>query len=104
MPKKMIFKFAFLIFTFILFSDYTAQLQRHQAVSSYIYNFAKNVQWKNEADIQSFNFLVIGDDKQIISELKNLAGSKTLRGKPITILTGETSSNIRDAHLQPSVF
>lgn len=75
------------------------QLQRPVAVSAYIYNFAKNMEWQNEASLKEFNFLVIGQDEKIIQEMRNLAKSKTIREKPIRIITSEVLTDINNVQL-----
>ncbi|MBN1397859.1 MAG: YfiR family protein, partial [Bacteroidetes bacterium] len=60
-------------------------LERHKAISAYIYNFAKNVEWENEEALKEFHFLVIGEDQDLVREMKVLAQSRTLRNKPIRI-------------------
>lgn len=75
------------------------QLQRPVAVSAYIYNFAKNIQWPNEAQLKEFNFLVIGQDEKIIQELRNMAKSKTIREKPIRITNSESLTDINNVQL-----
>jgi PAS domain S-box-containing protein len=61
------------------------KLERHKAISAYIYNFAKNVEWENEEAIKEFHFLVIGEDENIIQEMRTLSQTKTIRNKPIRI-------------------
>ena len=58
-------------------------VDRNVAISAYIYNFAKNVIWQNEESISNFRFHIIGDDMDIINEMKSMAESKTIRGKSI---------------------
>lgn len=75
------------------------QIKRDVAISAYIYNFAKNVQWQNEESIQEFHFLVIGDDKNIIKELTTLSKTKTLRKKPIKVSSSTSLDNTDNIHL-----
>jgi PAS domain S-box-containing protein len=75
------------------------QMQRPRAVSAYIYNFAKNVLWQDEDRIKEFNFVIIGRDNDLLSEVQAMAGSRTLRGKPIHVMATESMDNISDAHL-----
>jgi PAS domain S-box-containing protein len=75
------------------------QLQRPVAESAYIYNFAKNVEWQNEAQFKEFNFLIIGEDEKIIQEMRNLAKSKNIREKPIRITTAKSLTDTRNIQL-----
>lgn len=82
-----VFKIA-IIFSIVLSSNINAQtLERHQAITAYIYNFANNIQWQNEEAISEFQFLIIGRDKDVFNEMKTLSNTKTLRGKPINIVS-----------------
>lgn len=63
------------------------QTSRPIAMSAYIYNFAKNVQWQNEDSIKEFHFLIVGQDDNLLRELTTLSKVKTLRNKPIKILS-----------------
>ena len=75
------------------------QVQRQVAISAYIYNFAKNMEWQNEAQLKEFNFLIIGQDEKIIQEIRNMAKSKTIREKPIRISTALSLAGQNNAQL-----
>jgi len=75
------------------------QVQRQVAISAYIYNFAKNMEWQNEAQLKEFNFLIIGQDEKIIQEMRNMAKSKTIREKPIRISTALSLAGQNNAQL-----
>ena len=75
------------------------QVQRQVAISAYIYNFAKNVEWQNEASLKEFNFLIIGQDEKIVQEMRNMAKSKTIREKPIRITTTTALTDINNIQL-----
>lgn len=95
-----------IIFCFLfvsgLNSNSSAQItERYQAISAYIFNFAKNVTWENEESLNEFHFHVIGEDKNIIAELNRLSQTKTIRGKPITITSSKAlkEKDIATVHL-----
>lgn len=75
------------------------QTERHVAISAYIYNFAKNVKWQNEENINEFHFLVIGNDEKVVKELTALSKSKTLRKKPIKVSSAATLRNTENVQL-----
>ncbi len=75
-------------------SENLSQVQRQVAISAYIYNFVKNIEWPNEAKLNEFNFLIIGNDETIVQELQNLSKLKTIRNKPIRIKTSKSLANI----------
>ena len=75
------------------------QVQRPVAISAYIYNFAKNIQWQNEDAIKEFNFLIIGQDENILSELTTLSKAKTLKNKPIRVISSAILKDINNVQL-----
>jgi PAS domain S-box-containing protein len=75
------------------------KIERHKAISAYIYNFAKNIKWENEEAIREFNFLVIGEDENIIHEMKSLLQIKTIRNKPIRLSSSSSLGNIENVQL-----
>ena len=89
-----------IIFSIVLSSTINAQtLERHQAITAYVYNFANNIQWQNEEAIKEFQFLIIGEDKDVFNEMLTLSNTKTLRGKPIKIVSKPSVENIDGVHL-----
>lgn len=87
------------VFLFLPDSASAQQVQRPVAISAYIYNFAKNVQWQREDAISEFNFLIIGQDEKLLSEMRMLSKNKKLRDKPIKISSSVTPKEINKAHL-----
>ncbi|HAN19462.1 MAG: hypothetical protein A2X13_02190 [Bacteroidetes bacterium GWC2_33_15] len=75
------------------------QVSREIAISAYIYNFAKNIQWQNEDSINEFHFLIIGQDENILHELITLSKTKTIRNKPIRVTSATTLSDINNVQL-----
>lgn len=89
-----------IIFSMVLSSSINAQtLERHQVITAYIYNFANNIQWQNEDAIMEFQFLIIGEDKNVFNEMKTLSNTKTLRGKSINIVSKLSVDTIDGVHL-----
>jgi signal transduction histidine kinase len=74
-------------------------IDRSKVVSAYIYNFAKNVYWQNEEQISEFHFHIVGNDKEIINEMKTMSQTKTLRNKPIKITNSNGLNNTDGIHL-----
>ncbi|MBI2416638.1 MAG: DUF4154 domain-containing protein [Ignavibacteriales bacterium] len=90
--------FYFLVF---LYSGYLypQQFQREEVISSYIYNFALNIEWRNEDRIKEFHFCIIGGNKKIIEELNKICSIKRIRNKPIKLTINDRLTNIDDAQL-----
>lgn len=79
----------------ILVGSSDAQIvAREAAISAYIYNFAKNIVWQNEEEIQEFRFLVIGNDQEIFRQLTTLSKVKTLKNKPIRVSSFVSASDL----------
>ena len=61
-------------------------LNKQRITASYIYNFAKNIEWPNEAVITSFDIAVFSADKTpVYNELVLLAENVKLKNHPITV-------------------
>ncbi len=80
----------FICLFFISHAVQAQQIKREVAISVYLYNFAKNLEWQNEESIKEFHILIIGKDESTIKEITNLAKTKTLRDKPIVISSTPT--------------
>lgn len=91
----------FILFSLFLFNPVleAQQLERHKAVAAYIYNFAKNTVWIEENKINEFHFLLFGEDKNLLEELRILSNSKSLKGKPIRISNTKDVNAINNYHL-----
>ncbi|MDD4922407.1 MAG: YfiR/HmsC family protein [Bacteroidales bacterium] len=88
------------VYVFLLNLHVAAQqIERKVAISAYIYNFAKNIEWKNEAGIKEYHFLIIGQDESIIEEMKKLSKEKKLKDKPIVISSSATLKDIANVQL-----
>jgi signal transduction histidine kinase len=74
----------------LLHSVFAQGLSREQIVAAYIFNFAKNIEWREEGAIPEFRFLIISDDVAINHEMSALAASKKVKGKPINIDVSES--------------
>lgn len=73
----------------ILSIDSFAQTQavnKQRVTASYIYNFAKNIEWPNEAALTSFDIAVFSSEKTpVYLELEMLAANVKLKNLPIRI-------------------
>lgn len=85
---------AWLLALFFLSIESSAQAQqanKQRITASYIYNFAKNIEWPNESGINSFDIAVYGAEKTpIYLELQLLAEKVTVRNLPITVSSVST--------------
>jgi len=89
-----------LVCVVVLNVDATAQqVKRQVALSAYIYNFAKNIEWQNETSIKEFSILIIGRDEGAVREMKTMAKTRTLKNKPIRVLSSPTLGDIENVQL-----
>jgi len=89
----------FLVLYFIPGISFAQQLQRHEVISAYIYNFAKTIQWQNEDQISEFNFIIISEDQLLIDEFKKISQGRELKEKRITTDAKASLSDTDDVHL-----
>ena len=61
-------------------------ISRQKITASYLYNFAKNIEWPNESAMTSFDIALYGPDNQLLyTELSQLASKVQLRNLPIRV-------------------
>jgi signal transduction histidine kinase/CheY-like chemotaxis protein len=61
-------------------------ISRQKITASYLYNFAKNIEWPNESGMKSFDIALYGPDNQLLyTELSQLGSKVNLRGLPIRV-------------------
>ena len=62
-------------------------INKQRLTASYLYNFAKNIEWPNEAGLTSFDIAVFhSEESAVYKELKQLSETGTLKNRPITII------------------
>ncbi len=83
------------------FSGAQAQpLNKQKITASYIYNFAKNIEWPNEKSMTSFNIGFYGSDNPLLlNEIRTMAASVKLRGLPITVTQISAMNSLSRFHL-----
>ena len=61
-------------------------VNKQKITAAYLYNFAKNIEWPNEASLNSFNIAVYGTDNQpLLEELAHLQAVAKVRNLPVTV-------------------
>jgi PAS domain S-box-containing protein len=53
--------------------------------AAYVFQFAQNIYWPNEEKIDSFSIIVYGTNLSMYSIFYELASTRTLKGKPISV-------------------
>ena len=89
-------KFVLIIFILSFGNTAFAQIQRYQA--AYIYNFAQQLEWPKSYKSGNFIIAVYGNDK-VVSHLKNIAATKTIKGQKIEVAQYLNSAQIKKAHI-----
>ncbi len=75
-------------------------LSREKLTASYLYNFAKNIQWPNEHGVKVFKIGVYeSSDQRLFNELQTMASRIQLRGLPIQVDNLNTSSALASYQL-----
>lgn len=73
---------------------------REEVVAAYLYNFAKEIPWPDEAQRVKFNILIIGDNTDAIQlAMRGLVASRTIHNKPIALRTSSEISYWNEAQL-----
>lgn len=72
----------------------TQSSNKQRITASYIYNFAKNIEWPNEAGMSSFDIAVYGDKTATYAELVTLAEKLKLKNVPITVTSVGASKSL----------
>lgn len=75
------------------------QFRREEVIAAYLFNFAKNIEWRNEGGIAGFNFLIISDDAAINREMTDISAAKKIKGKRIKVTLSESVSIPKDVQL-----
>ncbi|HPN38804.1 MAG TPA: YfiR/HmsC family protein [Melioribacteraceae bacterium] len=76
-------------------------IERHEAIAAYIYNFTKNISWQNEDKLNKFEILIYGNDEKLFDELKSLSAGKKIRGKNFNV---SMSISIKDIEKKQIIF
>ncbi|HEY0891988.1 MAG TPA: YfiR/HmsC family protein, partial [Cellvibrio sp.] len=75
-------------------------LNKEKITASYLYNFAKNIEWPNQAAMTSFNIAVYGTSSPaLMTELAVLRDRVKLRDLPITVNQVNRVDSLANYHL-----
>ncbi|QCE42491.1 YfiR/HmsC family protein [Psychroserpens sp. NJDZ02] len=78
-------------------NDSNAQVKRLQR-AIFIYNFAQQIGWPNQADTSTFKIGVLGPDRALI-DFKSLAQKRQINNKPVTVVRFNSVKEIKDIQL-----
>lgn len=86
-PKSLYLQFIVLSIILILPSTIKAQVIPDERIkAAYAYQFAQNISWRNESILDSFRITIYSNNQQLINEFYEIARTKTLKQKPISVL------------------
>lgn len=89
-----------LFFIFLSFPCFSQTPNQQQITASYLYNFAKNIDWPQQADSETFNILLFRvDDSELYNALLYLKKNVKLHGKPISISRGNSTKSLNKFQL-----
>ena len=80
-------RYGLLAILLVVTNNLAAQtVNKQRLTASYLYNFSKNIEWPNEANLKSFDIAVFNaEESAVYRELKQLSESGTLKNHPITV-------------------
>ncbi len=74
-----------------------AQIERFQ--TTFIYTFARSIQWPNFENDKEFVIGVIGNNHPLTKELEATKGNRTTAGRPIKLVEFSSIDNIGECHI-----
>lgn len=75
-------------------------VNKQRLTASYLYNFAKNIEWPNEAGMASFDIAVFSPEQTpVYTELTQLAQKATLKNHPIKVNQTNSASGLEQYEL-----
>lgn len=88
-----------LVLLFLLpFSKVIGQsVEREELIAAYVYSFAKNIEWPENSE--AFRIQLITNNKKLDEEFKRLRDSKTLKNKPIEVISSPSAIVSQQIHL-----
>ncbi|WP_397363036.1 YfiR/HmsC family protein [Olleya sp. R77988] len=78
--------------------DNTNQQVKRLQRAIFVYNFAQQISWQNQADIAKFKIGVLGPDRAII-DFKSLAQKRKINNKPVEIVSFNAVKDIKNIQL-----
>ena len=99
-PARLWSLFALVLLCWLSSGAQAQALNKQKITASYLYNFAKNIEWPNEKSMTSFNIGFYGSDNPLLlNEIRTMATSVKLRSLPITVTQVSTLNTLSRFHL-----
>ena len=71
---------------FIVSNIFANEIKEEQVKVAYVYNFLKNISWKNEKELQTYCLLVVSKNETLNNMFSMLASRKQLKDKNLEVL------------------
>jgi signal transduction histidine kinase len=95
-----IFSSIFIVFLLSANPIWAQGLNKEKITASYLYNFAKNIEWPNQSSMTSFDLAVYGaSDPALMAELAVLRDRVKLRNLPIRVTQVNRVSSLAQYHM-----
>ncbi|HSX86108.1 MAG TPA: YfiR/HmsC family protein [Cellvibrio sp.] len=99
-PARVWSLFALVLLCWSFYGAQAQALNKQKITASYLYNFAKNIEWPDEKSMTSFNIGFYGSDNPLLlNEIRTMAASVKLRSLPITVTQATTVNSLSRFHL-----
>lgn len=95
--KHLSFKLAF-AFVFLNLITFCQSPDNNQGKALFVYNFAKYIQWPEDADAEVFTIGVLGQ-KDVYEELAKLCEEKKINGLPVVVRMIDDPEKISDCKI-----
>ena len=81
---------------FIVSNLFANELKEEQVKVAYVYNFLKNISWKNEKELQTYCLLVVSKNETLNNMFSMLASRKQLKDKNLEVLIYDENKSYKN--------
>lgn len=75
-------------------------LEEHKIIASYLYNFAKNIEWPQRRSARTFNIALYGEvDPELLQSLAGVRDRGRVHGLPVTFRQVTSVADLSQAHM-----
>lgn len=92
--------FSSLLLVFFNQKSAKGQLPFEKLKTAYLFQFAQNISWPNEESIDSFTIVLLGHNPALEKELKEVANTRKLKDRPISIQQFHSIDQITEPYPQ----
>ena len=81
---------------FIVSNIFANEIKEEQVKVAYVYNFLKNISWKNEKELQTYCLLVVSKNETLNNMFSMLASRKQLKDKNLEVLIYDENKSYKN--------